>query len=204
MDSGVDSQRPPASDVTTLIERARAGDRASAEALLPVVYDQLRVLAAQAMARERSDHTLQATALVHEAYARLVGNDELDWDHRGHFFRAAAEAMRRILVEHARARSRLKRGGPDRRRQQVDLNLVELACGENNEEFLSFERVFRRLCETAPDVADVARLRLFAGLTVEQVAGALGISVATVKRRWTYARAWLQREVASEDPSTES
>ena len=182
--------------MTRLIERARAGDRASADALLPVVYDQLRGLAAQAMGGERSDHTLQATALVHEAYARLVGNRELDWDHRGHFFHAAAEAMRRILIEHARARGRIKRGGPHHDRQKVDLNLVELACGENSHEFLSFEQAFCRLCEVDPDAADVARLRLFAGLTVEHVAKALGVSVATVKRRWTFARAWLQREMA--------
>ena len=157
------------SNVTSLIERARSGDQASADALLPIVYDQRRGLAAQAMSRERADHTLQATALVHEAYARLVGNDELDWDHRGHFFHAAAEAMRRILIEHARARSRLKRGGPARDNRRVDLNLVQLACSDRSDEFLRFEEAFRRLCETLPAMAEHIR-GLLGETPVEMVA----------------------------------
>jgi RNA polymerase sigma factor (TIGR02999 family) len=180
--------------VTELLDRARAGDARSAAELLPVVYEDLKVAAHRAMAGERAGHTLQATALVHEAYVRLVGNREVSWDHRGHFFMAAAEAMRRILIEHARSRSRLKRGGGPVPQRRIDLDIVELACGENFEEFLSFEEAFRRLSEEMPDIADVARLRLFAGLTVEQAAHSLGLSPATVKRRWTLARAWLERE----------
>ncbi len=180
--------------VTELLDRARAGDPQSAEELLPLVYEELKAVAQRAMGQERAGHTLQATALVHEADVRLVGNHEFAWDHRGHFFMAAAEAMRRVLIEHARSRSRLKRGGGSEARRRVDLDVVELACGDNFQEFLSFEDAFRRLSDEMPDIADVARLRLFAGLTVEQTADVLGLSPATVKRRWTLARAWLERE----------
>ncbi|MBK7405594.1 MAG: RNA polymerase subunit sigma [Phycisphaerales bacterium] len=159
--------------------------------LLPLVYDELRRMAARAMRHERPDHTLQSTALVHEAWARLVGNGEVEWENRAHFFTAAAEAMRRILVEHARARARLRRGGPGRRRLGVDV--ASLAAVQDPPTFLRLEQAFSSLEAQAPAMADVARLRLFAGLGVPETATALGISTATVKRRWAYSRAWLQR-----------
>ena len=190
-----------ANEVTQILQAA-GGERAQAvDDLLPLVYDQLRAIAQQHMNEERADHTLQATALLHEAYVRLVGNDELNWDSRGHFFVAAAEAMRRILVEHARARVRLKRGGPKRDRRRLPLSVVDLANQENPEEILSLDAAFRRLMDQSPELADVVRLRFFGGLTVDQTAKALGVSTATIKRRWTWARAWLYREVMQEDDS---
>lgn len=178
--------------MTQLLAAAAGGDARSADELLPLVYEQLRAMAAQRMAGERRDHTLQATALVHEAYARLVGAGERDWDGRGHFFAAAGEAMRRILVEHARARGRLKRGGE---RGRIPLDVLDLAHAEDSREILILDEAFRRMEEQAPEMADVVRLRFFAGLNVEQTAEALAISTATVKRRWTWARTWLFREM---------
>ena len=193
-----------AHEVTRILQAAAGGKRAQAvHDLLPLVYEQLRAIAQQHMNDERADHTLQATALLHEAYVRLVGNDELNWDSRGHFFIAAAEAMRRILIEHARARVRLKRGGPKRDRRRLPLSVVDLANEENSEEILSLDAAFRRLMEQSPELADVVRLRFFGGLSVEHTAKALGVSAATVKRRWTWARAWLYRELMREDASHE-
>ena len=192
-----------AHEVTRILQAA-GGERAQAvHDILPLVYEQLRAIAQQHMNDERADHTLQATALLHEAYVRLVGNDELNWESRGHFFIAAAEAMRRILIEHARARVRLKRGGPKRDRHRLPLSVVDLANQENSEEILSLDEAFRRLMDQSPDFADVVRLRFFGGLSVDQTAKALGVSTATVKRRWTWARAWLYREMTREDASHE-
>ncbi|HZW09752.1 MAG TPA: ECF-type sigma factor [Phycisphaerales bacterium] len=179
--------------VAGLIRQAGCGGTAAE--LLPLVYDELRAIAARAMSGERAGHTLQATALVHEAYARLAGAHDAPWDNRAHFFVAAAEAMRRVLVEHARARGRIKRGGTGRTR--VPLSVVELATTEDGGEFLSLDRAFGRLMAEAPEMGEVARLRLFAGLGIEATAAALEISPATVKRRWMYARAWLQREIGA-------
>ena len=190
-----------ANEVTQILQAAGTGRAQAVQDLLPLVYEQLRAIAQQHMNEERRDHTLQATALLHEAYVRLVGNDELNWDSRGHFFVAAAEAMRRILIEHARARVRLKRGGPKRDRRRLPLSVVDLANQENPEEILSLDAAFRRLTDQSPELADVVRLRFFGGLSVEHTAKALGVSPATVKRRWTWARAWLYREVTQENDS---
>jgi RNA polymerase sigma factor (TIGR02999 family) len=181
-----------------MVQAVQSGRRAAADELLPLVYAQLRAVAQRQMSRERPDHTLQATALVHEAYARLVGNDELEWAGRGHFYAAAAEAMRRILVEHARARARVKRGGPGVDGRRVPLSVVSLAEDQNPQEILTLDETFRRLEQRAPEMADVVRLRFYAGLSGEQTALALGVSPATVKRRWTWARSWLYREMQRE------
>ena len=185
--------------VTKILKQVADGDAHAADALLPLVYEQLRAIARQRMRAERPDHTLQATALVHEAYARLVGSDEIAWDSRGHFFIAAAEAMRRILVEHGRARARQKRGGPAADRRRVPLSVVDLAQSENLEEILILDEALCRLSKMSPEMADVVHLRFFAGLSIEETAKALAISTPTVKRRWTWARAWLYREMKDED-----
>jgi RNA polymerase sigma factor (TIGR02999 family) len=182
-------------DITLIVREVQSGRRAATDELLPLVYAQLRAIAQQQMGRERPGHTLQATALVHEAYARLVRNDELEWAGRGHFFAAAAEAMRRILVEHARARARVKRGGHGIDGRRVPLSVVSLAADQNPQEILTLDEVFRRLEQRAPEMADVVRLRFYAGLSTEQTALALGVSPATVKRRWTWARSWLYRQM---------
>ncbi len=164
--------------------------------LFSVVYDQLRSLARRRMAEERIDHTLQTTGLVHEAYLRLEAGGQVKWSSRGQFFLAAAEAMRRILIEHARARGKKKRGGG---RQRVLLNVLDLASEEQIPEILALDEALERLEQTAPDVSAVVRLRFYAGLSVEETAQALGISARTVKREWTYARAVLYRELADQD-----
>jgi RNA polymerase sigma factor (TIGR02999 family) len=175
------------SDVTRLIESARKGDRQAAADLLPLVYDELRKLAAAKMAAEAPGHTLNATALVHEAYLRMVG--EQHFDGRGHFFAAAAEAMRRILVNHARDRNRLKRGG-----RRVRLELLDQTgfLAEDPDLVLSLDELLIRLGEEDAVAARVARLHLFGGLSVEEAGGALGFSRAVAYRNWKYARAWLR------------
>lgn len=176
------------SAVTQILSDIQAGRSNAASDLLPLVYDQLRKLAQQHMNQERAAHTLQATALVHEAYLRLIGDQNLGWDSRVHFFTAAAEAMRRILIEHARARKRIKRGGE---RQRVPLTGLDLAIEHDAEEILAVEEAFRRLETEDPDAANVVRLRFFAGLSVAETASALGISERSVAREWAFARAWL-------------
>ncbi len=181
---------------------AAGGDREAAGRLLPLVYDQLRKAAQLEMARERDGHTLSATALVHEAYLKLAGPREVPWAGRGHFYAAAAEAMRQILLDHAKGRDRVKRGGGGLGGQvgsglgaKIEFrDLAALACG-NSEEIVRFDEVFRRLESESPDGAAVARLRFFAGLNVEQTAAALGLSMSTVDRRWAFARAWLYRRL---------
>jgi RNA polymerase sigma factor (TIGR02999 family) len=164
--------------------------RSALERLVPAVYDELRALARTQLRGERPDHSLQATALVHEAYLRLLGNGATQpaWNDRHHFFVAAAEAMRRILIEHARARGRGKRGGG---RVRVELSSVDLAVEQDLDEVLALDEAFRRLEEQDPKAADVVRLRFFAGLSVEETADAMGLSARTVKREWAFARAWL-------------
>ena len=174
-------------DVTRLLDAAAAGDRQAAADLLPLVYDELRQLAAARLAAEAPGQTLQPTALVHEAYLRLVGDQRFDG--RGHFFAAAAEAMRRILVNHARDRKRLKRGGG-----RVRLELLDQAdaLAEDPDLILSLDELLARLGEEDATAARVAHLHLFGGLSVEQAGEAVGVSRAVAYRHWKYARAWLR------------
>jgi RNA polymerase sigma factor (TIGR02999 family) len=169
-----------------------------AQELLPLVYQSLKELARQRMSLERPGHTLQATALVHEAYLRLVGKN-VRFAGRIQFYHAAAQAMRRILVEHARARGRVKRGGAARR---VPINILDLAEEASRDEILALDEAIRRLEEHTPDIAAVVRLRFFAGLTVEQTAEALSIGRRSVDRAWAYARVWLFRELYEEEQAS--
>lgn len=170
----------------------------SAEKLLPLVYESLKALARQRMALERPGHTLQATALVHEAYMRLARGKTVRWEGRVQFYHAAADAMRRILIEHARARGRVKRGGEARR---LPVNLLDLAQDADREEILALDGAIRRLEEHTPDIAAVVRLRFYAGLTVAQTADALAMGRRSVDRAWAYARVWLYRELYGDAPS---
>jgi RNA polymerase sigma factor (TIGR02999 family) len=184
------------SDVTLLLDAAAAGDRKASADLLPLVYDELRRLAAARLADEPSGNTLQPTALVHEAYLRLVGSPGGDhWNHRGHFFAACAEAMRRILVEHARRKKRHKHGG---HRRRVDLDVAESMVGAA-EDLPALDEALTRLAAHDPVKAEVVKLRFFAGLTMPEVAQALDISLATAERYWTYSRLWLHAELTDQD-----
>lgn len=176
------------SAVTQLLDRIGAGDLLATDALLPVVYDQLRRLAAARLAGEAPGHTLQATALVHEAWLRLVGDEAKHWDHRGHFFAAAAEAMRRILVESARRKQRLKHGGGWQRVPDDALIAPELLL---DDDVLAVDEALTEFAAESPDKAQLVKLRYFAGLSESDAAAALGISRATAARWWAYARAWL-------------
>jgi RNA polymerase sigma factor (TIGR02999 family) len=180
-------------DVTRLLDAAAAGDRRAAADLLPAVYDELRKLAAARMAAERPGHTLDATALVHEAYLRLVGDQK--FDHRGHFFAAAAEAMRRILVDNARRRGTGKRGGAGER---VALDPEQFAAPERPEDLLALDEALGLLAESEPQVAELVKLRYFAGLTIPQAAEALGVAPRTADGWWAFARAWLLARVRGE------
>jgi RNA polymerase sigma factor (TIGR02999 family) len=176
-------------DVTQILSAIEQGDLHAAEQLLPLVYDELRKLAAQRLAQEKPGQTLQATALVHEAYLRLVDVEKAQaWNSRGHFFAAAAEAMRRILVESARRRGALKRGHGQQR-----IDLLELADGSGDDpiDLLALDDALRQLEEQHPPKAQVVKLRFFAGCSLEETAELLGISRATAERHWAYARAWL-------------
>jgi RNA polymerase sigma factor (TIGR02999 family) len=198
MDASHDTNEPnrPGTNVTRLLSDVAGGNSSAADELLPLVYDQLRAVAQQRMGAERPGHTLQATALVHEAFLRLVGPRELPWHSQAHFYAAAAEAMRRILVDHARTRKREKRGGS---RSRVALNVVDLAASEDCEEILALDEAFRRLEQQEPEMAAVVRLRFYAGLSVDQTAEALDLSPRTVDRRWKFARAWLFRELSDDE-----
>ncbi len=174
--------------VTRLLEAAQRGDRQAAAELLPLVYGELRKLAAAKLAREAAGHSLDATALVHEAFLKLVGDQKFDG--RGHFFSAAAEAMRRILVDQARTRKALKRGG-GAEREAVEPD--QIAAPSPDDELLALNEVLDRLSVEYPDHAALVKLRYFAGLSADETASALGISPSTADRRWTFARAWLKR-----------
>jgi RNA polymerase sigma factor (TIGR02999 family) len=183
-----------ASDITRIIEAAEAGDPHAASQLLPLVYDELRRLAAQRLRQERPGQTLQATALVHEAFARLVGGDSTaNWNSRGHFFAAAAEAMRRILVEQARRKRSIKRGGG---RHRVDLDSACAISDSPSLDMLALDEALTKLAVTQPEKAELVKLRFFAGLTMPEAAAALGISLATAERYWAFARGWLYAELA--------
>ena len=187
--------------VTRLLNDAASGDAGAAAELLPLVYQELRCLARQKMGQERVGHTLQATALVHEAFVRLVdGSRTRSWEGRWHFFAAAAEAMRRILVDQARRRDRIKRGGGVVR-QRIDLENVELTVDEPPRELIAVDEGLSALAVGHPEKAQLVKLRYFAGLTIEETAEAMRISVATANRHWAYARAWLFRYLESGGPA---
>jgi RNA polymerase sigma factor (TIGR02999 family) len=177
------------SDVTQILSQIEQGDPHAPEKLLPLIYDELRKIAAAKLASEKPGQTLQATALVHEAYLRLVSDlGTQHWNSRGHFFGAAAEAMRRVLVEAARAKGSLKRGGD---RGRIEMPAVAQAAGQDPLDLLALDEALTRLEQEHPDYAQIVKLRFFAGLNLDDAASAAGISRATVERRWAYARAWL-------------
>src|SRR5262245_59303641 len=184
------------SEVTRILSAIEQGDGSAASQLLPLVYEELRQLAAQKLALELPGQTLQATALVHEAYVRLVGGGEAGsqqrWDSRGHFFAAAAEAMRRILIDQARAKRSEKRGGTHKR---LDIDAIDLATTATPDQLLALDDTLAKLAAADPAAARLVELRYFAGLTVEEAGKALGISTATAYRHWNYARAWLHSEL---------
>ena len=180
-------------EVTRILNQIDEGDPTAASQLLPLVYDELKKLAAYKMANERPGQTLQATALVHDAYLRLVGSEKSQkWNSRGHFFAAAAESMRRILVERARKKQRLRHGGG---RKRLDLDVVNVADPENYEFLDALDKAIESLNEENPTAAQVVKLRFFAGLTIEQTADSLEISVRTANRHWAYAKAWIYQQI---------
>jgi RNA polymerase sigma factor (TIGR02999 family) len=184
------------SEITQALDAIGRGDDHAVEQLLPLVYQDLRRLAASMLAQEPVGQTLQATALVHEAYVRLVNsNQEQSWNHRGHYFAAAAEAMRRILVEKARRKQRVKHGGEH---QRVELDDGRLVCSIPPDQILALDEALERFSADEPQKAQLVKLRFFAGLTLEEAAEAQGISRATASRHWTYARAWLHDAVSAD------
>jgi RNA polymerase sigma factor (TIGR02999 family) len=183
------------SDVTRILSAIQDGDPRAGEQLLPLVYDELRRLAAQKLAQEAPGQTLQATALVHEAYLRLVDAEKSkDWNSRGHFFAAAAEAMRRILIENARRKKRLKHGGD---RQRVEIELAGLPTRMSSDELLALDEALEKLRQNDPVKAQLVTLRYFGGMTIEQASEVLNISRVTAHRYWIYARAWLHRQITA-------
>lgn len=187
---------PSDTDVTALLSKMAEGDASAAEKLVPIVYEELKRLARRYMRRERADHTLQTTALVHEAYLRLVGQEAVRWQGRSHFLGIAAQIMRRILTDHARRNLRLKRGGA---RQILPLDEALAFSPEHSDELLKLDEALDRLAKLDPRQGRIVELRFFAGLTVEETADFLGISPKTVKRDWAVARAWLHAEVGGSD-----
>ena len=183
-------------DVTAILSAIRAGDPKAAAELLPLVYDELRKLAATRLAEERPGQTLQPTGLVHEAYLRLVGPQSPDWNGRGHFFAAAAEAMRRILVESARRKGRERHGG---NRRRVDLDPSVVPGPEADDDLLALDEALTRLAAIDQPAARLVELRYFTGLTMPEAAEALGVPLRTAERNWAYARAWLRRAVAGDE-----
>jgi RNA polymerase sigma factor (TIGR02999 family) len=183
-------------DIDGLFAAAQRGDGDAIQALLPMVYGQLRQIAQAQMGQERQGHTLQATALVHEVFLRMLGSREVTWENRARFFAAAAEAMRRILIDHARRRGRKKRAGD---RDRVPLSAVDLALDADLDQVLALDEAMKRLAGAAPRANEVVRLRFFAGLSEEETAAMLGISPRTVRREWTFARAWLYEALREAD-----
>ena len=187
-------------DVTRILNAIEAGDSQAAGELLPIVYEELRLLAARKISNEAPGQTLEATALVHEAYIRLVGTEAHNWNSRGHFYAAAAEAMRRILIDNARRKRSLRRGGGH---QRVELDAALLQGGRSGEmdDLIALDEALQKLSENDPVKADLVKLRYFAGLTSNQAARILGVSPATAERYWDYARSWLRVEIAKDDTS---
>ena len=181
-----------AGDVTRLLDAIQHGDPRAAEELLPLVYEELRKLAAHKMSRESAGHTLQPTALVHEAWLRLGGGEGARFENRAHFFGAAAEAMRRILIDRARRKRARRHGGGQ---EHADVDEVEIAAPQLEEEMLDVDEALEKFAREEPLKAELVKLRYFAGLTIEETAQVLGLSPATAKRHWTFARAWLYAEV---------
>ena len=179
-------------DVTRILNAIERGDAKAADELLPLVYEELRLLAAQKLSHEPPGQTLQATALVHEAYLRLVGDEPQNWTGRGHFFAAAAEAMRRVLVDNARRKQAHKRGGD---RQRLPLEAMDVAMRVTPEEIVALDDALTALARVDAQAAQIVKLRLFAGLSMDQAAQAIGVSRATAYREWTYARAWLRSRI---------
>jgi RNA polymerase sigma factor (TIGR02999 family) len=184
------------SEVTRILAAIEKGDVHAVDELFPLVYQELRQLAAQRMSKEAPGQTLQATALVHEAYIRLVGAEEQNWSGRGHFFAAAAEAMRRILIENARRKKRLRHGGD---RRKIDLDEASMAVAGPSDDLIALDEALEKLSSEDKVSADLVKLRFFAGLTMEQAANILGLPRRTADRNWAYARAWLSREVSKGD-----
>jgi RNA polymerase sigma factor (TIGR02999 family) len=187
----------PAQEVTRILSAIEQGDPHAAAQLLPLVYDELRKLAAQKLAQEKPGQTLQATALVHEAYLRLVDVEKVhSWDSRGHFFAAAAEAMRRILIETARGKQRLKRGGE---RKRVDLESFHPASSASPDDLLVLDEMIVKLGSEDPDAAQIVKLRYFAGMSIEEAAQLMGISRSSAYEHWAYARGWLRCALLGKD-----
>lgn len=187
-------------EITVILGRVQAGDATAANDLMGLVYDELRRLAASKLARERAGQTLQPTALVHEAWLRLGGDEQPAWQNRRHFLAAAAEAMRRILIDRARQRQAVRRGAGA---ECVSLDELELPSAMPDDRLVALSEALDRLAEAAPEKAELVKLRYFTGLTLEQVAEAQGVSLATAKRAWTFARVWLLREMQAIAPATE-
>ena len=184
-------------DVTRILAAVEQGDAQAADELLPLVYKELRRLAGQRLSNEAPGQTLQATALVHEAYLRLVGGQNPNWKSRGHFFAAAAEAMRRILVESARRKKRLRHGGG---RQRIDLDKLDVASEARSDQLIALDAALDRLAAEDKPKAELVKLRYFAGFTLEEAAVVVGVSRATAYRYWTYAQAWLYHELQDDAP----
>ena len=189
------------SDVTQILYAIEQGDDKATDELLPLVYKELRLLAAQKLSREKPGQTLQATALVHEAYIRLLGKEASSFNNRSHFFGAASEAMRRILVDIARSKKRLKRGGG---RQRIELNDACVAVESSPDTLLILDEALTRLSQTDPEAAKLIQLSFYGGLTLEQAAEVLGVSLRTAYRYWAFARAWLYDNMAKEDETQAS
>jgi RNA polymerase sigma factor (TIGR02999 family) len=185
----------PEQQVTRILEAVGTGDEKAAAELLPLVYDELRRLAAARMAHEAPGQTLQATALVHEAWLRLVGTNTTLWNSRGHFFGAAAEAMRRILLERARKKARIRHGG---RLERVDLDHVTVATQDTDDVIIAVHDALEKLAAESPQKAEIVKLRYFGGMEHAEIAEVLGVSEPTVRRQWTYARSWLYAELKSQ------
>jgi RNA polymerase sigma factor (TIGR02999 family) len=193
----VDSDRP----ITRLLQEWQGGDAHALERLIPLVYQELHTLASRYLSRERRDHTLQTTALVNEAYLRLVGRDA-HWQNRAHFFGVAAQVMRRILVDHARRDGRVKRGGGAPHLALADLDVPSAATPVDAVDAYALDQALSRLEALDPDQGRIVELRYFGGMTIEETATVMGLSTATIKRDWAVARAWLYRELSGEAPAT--